>query len=216
MNKNESKKRALTGKVICLVEDDDQLLEQLTHEFIEKGATNVEKVQTVEEGRYLLEDGGTRFDLIVVDVMLPRTREDYNKIQQWKEELKAYRDTIIQNEEEGPDNDDFKRRLELARERRPLIINNINDLIDKEGGLNMIVDWNNHIEQENIKIHDSAKKLKRPPVLYLTALGDEKTMDRGKRIAGPNSYWLVKPVFIERIVNEAIKATKSIHRIEIQ
>ena len=196
----------LDKKTICIIEDDDQLLEQLTHEFIKNGAGEVKKARIVDEALNILKTSGHNIDLIVCDIMLPRTWEDYKRIQQWKEELKAYRDIIIQNEEEGPDNNDFERRLELARERRPLIINQINDLIDKEGGLNIIQQWNKLIEQKNDKINDPTKKFTSPPVLYLTAVGDEKNMDRGKRVAGPNSYWLVKPVFVERIVNEAIKA----------
>lgn len=184
----------LKGTKVLIVDDDEHLPQRLVNEFKRYGSESNVK-HTVEEGLAELNDNGSEYDLIVIDVMLPKNEEDYKKIESYREELEECFRIIKDEDSADPDDEEFKRKWERARGLRPHLHKRITSLIRKKGGIEIIKEWLEQLKSE-----------KAPPILYLTAIGDEAIMAEGIEATGAvNSIWLVKPVTVEKLLNTSAK-----------
>lgn len=184
----------LAGQRILIVEDDESLPLRLIKEF-EQCEACVTVKHTVESGLMELKESGTDYDLIVVDVMLPESEEDYQKIQQFRCTVKQVMN-VPQQKSTGDANDKEASRLqEQAREKRRFILEQIDMLTCKDGGFQLVKQW---VEELGGK--------SRPPIIYLTARSDPGAKQEGIEAAGgQNVVYLGKPVTLVQLLGTAVQ-----------
>jgi len=194
MEKKENKlKEKLAGRNIIIIEDDESLPKRLIKEFKRCGAKVTVKT-TVDSGLAELNEHGSDYDLAIVDAMLPQSENAYSEIKKLKDGLREIQ-TTIENNDAGADAGDKKAEEEIAhaQEKRRRISAEIELLICKDGGIQMVKEWVKWLAGED-----------RCPILYFTALGDADLKTEGFEAAG-NSHveWLTKPVTVDNILNKA-------------
>lgn len=193
MEEKEDKfKEKLTGRNIIIVEDDDSLYKRLTRELNRYGVAKVTVEHTVDSGLTELKEHGLDYDLAIVDVKLPQSESDYYKIEQLKGELREIQ-MMVENNDAGARDKKAEKEIAHAQEKRRHIIAEIELLICKDGGIQMVRQW-----------VEGAGSKNRCPILYFTALGDTEFKTEGFKAAGnSNVEWLTKPVTVENILNTA-------------
>lgn len=193
MAKTEEVKEILAGRRVLIVEDDEGLTERLGKEFKRFGADEVAIRFTVEGGLKELKEKGSEYDLIVVDVMLPETQEDFMQIQGLTGQLKKYQKILKQEDTAHPGDQQYQKDLAKARERWRPLNKVITSLIRKEGGIEMVSEWLGALQDAS-----------RPPILYLTALGGMEHRMHGIGVTdGKDVEWLVKPVTVDTLMHTA-------------
>jgi CheY-like chemotaxis protein len=190
-------KTFMAGKEILILEDDSGLAKRLMNIFQEYGA-KVNIKHYIDAGLEELQKKGTEYDLIIVDVMLARTKEDFEKISKYREEVDTCVNVLMQEEEYGLNDTEYKKVIEDARQRRSFLLGAIVDLVTNDGGIEVIEKW--------IKgISDS----KRPGILYLTAVGTSNMIEKGKNAAEFKKVeWLVKPITPAKLILMSIELMK--------
>jgi len=187
----EKIKENLAGKKILIIEDDESLPKRLANEFGRYGA-KAEVKHCVESGLEELKQNGLNYHLIVVDVMLPQTKEAFQQIQHWIKEITEYNEVFIQEDEAESNNVEFNKIVENAKHRRSVLLEKITKEINPRGGIEMVKDWLDWLKNNR---DDEGEKIERPPILYLTAAGNVEIIMDGKEVAGAKDVeWLVKPV----------------------
>jgi len=200
MLKEEEVRERLVNRRVLIIEDDESLSKRLVNEFKRYRAEVLVKYY-VDSGLEELKKNGSNYQLIVVDVMLPQTKEEFQQIQRCRKEVDECVKILMQEDEAPPDDDEFGKRLEKAREQRKSLLNKIASLIRKLGGIEMVKDWLNWLTKNQ---DDEDEKIERPPILYLTAVGNEDAIDEGKKAAEDKDVeWLVKPVTGLRLLHAA-------------
>jgi DNA-binding response OmpR family regulator len=193
MLKKDDVKKILEGKHLLVVEDDEGLSYRLVKEFERCGVSRVAQEYAVETGLRELNNKGTKYDLIVVDVMLPKTEDDFRHIQDFRKELKECRKILREEDTADPGDGKYRQELAKARERWRPLNEAIALLIRKEGGIEMVKQWLEGLKGE-----------RHPPILYLTAVGNPNTKEPGLRaVELRHADWLVKPVTVDTLVDRA-------------
>jgi CheY-like chemotaxis protein len=187
----------LFGKHVLIVEDDNKLAEKISQLFRELTKNEPVVVHCIEDAKGEIAKSGNRFDLAVVDIMLPQSREDFRDIQKHEKKLADARATVDRIGEEP--NDSEQRELLEARLQRQEALRRIFDLIDREGGISLIRECRD--SQSECPFNAA--------VLYLTAVGNEPARQRGAEAADNRCEWLVKPVPSELIVRKSIALLSS-------
>jgi CheY-like chemotaxis protein len=184
----------LKDKQFLLVEDDEVLIEKLKKIFSNNMLETLVVKSFYDEALVELKLD-KQYDLIIFDIMLPTTLDDFNNTKNLKDELNKHISTIIREEDENPSDSGFKLELEQARERRTIISQEINKYIDQEGGIKLIEEWIRSIKNSTT-----------PPILALTAIGPNefsKTQEIiNKVMKFKNVRVLQKPATAERIIKE--------------
>jgi DNA-binding response OmpR family regulator len=189
-------KEALCNCHILVVEDDAPLASRIVRLFTDF-TVPPEIAHSMEQARRIIADGQGNFGLAIMDVMLPPSDEDFKEIREHEKTLERVRKEV---EEAGthPVDDNAKRRLFDARYNRAQALRQIESLIDPEGGIKLVEEWR------------SSNQLF--PILFLTAVGNDKMVKRGRSAAGEYSDWAVKPVpsilILEKCVNLLLKSQK--------
>ena len=198
---NDKSAQSFKGKHFLLIEDDEVLIGKLKTIF-----QNIYLLEPVVKSYYneaLTElKTNNHYDLIIFDIMLPMTNNDFSKIRGLKKELNNYIDVIIRDEDESPNDPSFKFDLEQAREKRTAIAAEINKYIDQEGGIKLIEEW-----MKNIGLVAS------PPILALTAIGPNefiKTQERINKVMSFKNVGIIqKPVTTEKLIKEINELIKN-------
>jgi CheY-like chemotaxis protein len=181
-------------KHFLLIEDDEELIVKLTTLFNNCHLKELVIKSCYDEAFAELKLH-KHYDLIIFDIMLPRTNSDFSKIRELKKELNKHIDVIIRDEDESPNDSSFKFDLERAREKRRAISCEINKYIDQEAGIELIEEWT-----KNIGFVTS------PPIITLTAIGANefiKTQERiNKVMSFKNVSIIPKPVTTEKLIKE--------------
>jgi DNA-binding response OmpR family regulator len=187
-------KEVLCNCYVLIVEDDAPLASRIARLFEGFTITRPVVAHSMEQARKIVADSQDSFGLAIVDVMLPPTDEDFKEIQEHEKTLERVRKAI---EEAGthPSDDNVKRALFDARYERAQALRQIESLIDREGGIELVEEW-----------HRSHQLV---PILFLTAVAKDKIVRRGRLVAGECSDWVVKPVpsylILEKCVNLLLK-----------
>jgi CheY-like chemotaxis protein len=181
-------------KHFLLIEDDEELIVKLTTLFNNCNLKELVIKSCYDEALAELKLNKP-YDLIIFDIMLPRTNNDFSKIRELKKELNKHIDVIIRDEDESPNDSSFKFDLKRAREKRTAISCQINKYIDQEAGIKLIEEW-----MKNIGFVTS------PPIITLTAIGANefiKTQERiNKVMSFKNVSIIQKPVTTEKLIKE--------------
>lgn len=200
MLKEEEIRESLESKKMLIIEDDENLSKRLISAFKNYGAV-VTVRYCIDSGLEELKERGLDYHLIVVDVMLPQAEEESQQIQSCRKEVFECVEVLMQEDEADPDDDEFRKRLEKARERRKSLLNQIGSLIRKLGGIEMLEEWVSSLIDD--------EKNERPAMLYLTAVGNEEAISRCNKAAGDKDIkWLVKPVTGSKLRRTAVELMK--------
>lgn len=200
MLKEEEISERLTGKSILIIEDDESLSKRLVNVFKRFGVV-VDIRYCVDSGLEVLKRNGLNYDLIVVDVMLPRTEDEFRQIQRCRSEEKECIKVLMQEDEDDLDDEELAKKLEDTRKQRASLLKRIVSLITDRGGIEMVDKWLS-------ELMDKEKK-RRPAIFYLTAVGNEDMNSEGKRVVGDERVeWIVKPVTGTKIIQTAAHLLK--------
>ncbi len=175
---------------ILIVEDEDAIATRYKSGLARLGIRDNHIVITscVEEAQNALTYQSRPFEVMILDIMLPITSADLQKVRSVEIELKAIRN-VIRMEETLRDGDDVTRRaIEDAYTKRPQLLEQIRNHRRREAATEMI------------QKAGTEQLAKWPPIIVVTAWGDEEI---GQNICGvlgshPHRY-LVKPISIERM-----------------
>ena len=157
-------------KHFLLIVDDEGLIVKLTLLF---NNCNLKElvIKSCYDEALAEQKTNNHYDLIIFDIMLPVTNNDFSKIRELKKELNEYVNIIIRDEDECPNDSSFKIDLERAREKRTVISNEINKHIDQETGIKLIEEWLKNFKPSIV-----------PPILALTAIGPNEFIKIQERI----------------------------------
>ncbi|MBN1396845.1 MAG: response regulator [Bacteroidetes bacterium] len=178
---------SLYGKNILVVEDDQVILDKYANFLSACGVEHINKARCIEEALNLLNDSKQRFDLILLDMMLPNTKKDLEAVMAGQIQIDEIR-SIFEDAEETHETLHGTQILSY-QSKYATVRDNMNSFIKEDGGLLLL----ERLHSKNVKI---------PPVLFLTAVGNKWFMDRGRELVENNLYWLVKPVSREIILDK--------------
>ena len=184
---------ALTEKEVLIVEDNTSLAEKMERVFSQFPGSDVAVTHSMESARGAMDQEGP-FGLVVLDVMLPATEDDYERNLEYEEIMKKAKNTI-RRIGTSPTNRTDRERLQDARFDRARAREAIEKLINDEGGITLAAEW---------RQSDDAGK-QNMPILFLTAIGNEDTSERGLEKAKRRASWLLKPVSSKGILREAVE-----------
>jgi CheY-like chemotaxis protein len=172
----------LHGLKILIVEDDMELANDIVEVLTPLTGQVPTVAGCIETALEFLSDKA-QYQLAILDVMLPRKKEDSTKIQEFEQQLRSFRSEISdleRREKETVAQD----RLREIRHERATVIKRIDDLIDPKGGITLIEQWKlSHLDHPW-----------RLPTVFLTAVSNNAIKRSAKLVAGENCEWLVKPV----------------------
>ena len=205
---NEEIRQWLTGKTILVIEDDDELAFRLVHAFRKQKVEQVVTVGSVESGLKELTSHWHRFDLVIVDIMLPDTEKTYSEIRKYRDELKECRKTFMDAATETRWELDESPKVEEARDTRKHLLAIIADMIRMDAGISMIEAWRREMLAHTAPgtphsgTHGAtdASSKSDVPVFFLTAIGDKESKRRGLSLV-ERGKWLVKPVTSEVVLS---------------
>ena len=184
---------SLTRTRVLIVEDDERLLGSLATLFSDNGVGQVDMAGCIEEAFHLLNDSKHKYDLVILDMMLPDTRKDLEAIRAGEVQSAEIRE-ILANAE-NPDGSVDESQIRNARSKRTTLHRNIDNHLLKEGALILLERWQ----------QARSKKAKLPHIIFLTARGDHELIAHGRKLAGKGSAWLVKPVTDKTIIEKAVE-----------
>jgi DNA-binding response OmpR family regulator len=184
---------SLAGTRVLIVEDDERLLGRLASLFSANGVGQIDMAGCIEEAFHLLNDSKHEYDLIILDMMLPETREDFEAIRAGEMQL-AETHAILENAQILDGSLDAS-QIQSARSKRTTLLRNIDGLIVREGALKLLERWQ----------LARSKKAQLPHIIFLTALGNDAEIAHGSKLAGKGSAWLVKPVTDKTIIDRAVE-----------
>jgi DNA-binding response OmpR family regulator len=170
----------MSAKIILIVEDESTIQEQVVRWLISFEQT-IFRAEHMVQAREILRDHWDEIELIIMDVMLPKDEKDAQKVKCLIETREEAYTKWLSLEDKRPSNGDLEWRK--ARFAVDALDREIFDLLDTEGGINLILE---HVQEE--------KKFQKP-VLYLSARENQSIRDKGLTlIAKGKSDWLVKPI----------------------
>ncbi|HVM72953.1 MAG TPA: hypothetical protein VMT91_14410, partial [Anaerolineales bacterium] len=175
----------LKNRRTLIVEDDKGLSKRIAQLFQENTGIEPSIANFMQEATKILSES-EGFDLVIIDIMLPKTLEDFNIIQEYEKVLDETRAVI---EKYGSQSFDPTENIQLfdARYRRSEALNQINKHILREGGIYLVDEWHRIAETQN----------KILAVLFLTAVGNPDAIKKGLTLIDGISDWVVKPVSSE-------------------
>lgn len=182
----EQVRSLLTNRRVLVVEDDTVLAGKIVSILQQYTVREPKQAHCMEEAREMLSDAS--FDLAVMDVMLPRDREGLEAIRSYDRQIQEAR-RVMDGIGENPTSEVKREQLLTARFRRAEAIAGIAEILDKQGGIELVREC-----------HGGSRCL---PVLFLTCVGNEPEIEQGTRVAGWLADWLVKPVASDDILEKA-------------
>ena len=175
-------KRSLRGLTILIVEDDAELANDIIEVLTPLTGQAPTVAGCIETALNLLSEKA-KYQLTILDVMLPRNEEDAIVIEELEQRLRSFRNEIadLERRDKEPLAQD---KLRGIRYERANVIKRIDGLMDPQGGITLIERWK--------QLH-----LGHPwplPTVFLTAISNNAIKRTAKQVVGENCEWLVKPV----------------------
>ena len=190
----EQNRKALKGKRILVVEDDATLAKRIAELFKDFTCEDAVVLHSMDAAKTAVQENNAPFHLVVMDVMLPANERNYKAICEHEKKLDELTQRIMQiNSAPATSEENFE--LTEARQRRAQVLSAIQKLIVKNGGIQLVNIWRTN-GPENLRL---------VPILFLTAIGNEKDVADGLKAAGGIGSWLVKPVASEEIIERSIR-----------
>jgi DNA-binding response OmpR family regulator len=185
---------ALRGRAILIVEDDKRLAERIARLFESQTGVDPFVVRTIEGALHRLSDKNPRFDLAIIDVMLPMTEADLKTIEVLEETLRQTRDEIAAFAFSSPADETARTRFLDAESKRSQALKQIDYLIDSEGGVSLIKRWLARYPDRNWDL----------PTLFLSAVSQTADLQARLSESQVDYHWLVKPVPSELILARCV------------
>jgi hypothetical protein len=184
----------LNGKQMLIVEEDEGLISRWKRSLTEINISDKELViiRNIVEAQQELCKNGMNYRIIIVDVMLPLNSKKLEEISKILEDLQIIRNEFLLHENQRNTTSETQEKYEKARERRPILLEQINGLLVEKGGIELIDKW----LINNLSSH--------PPILFITCKSEDYIKELGYKAAHwKNVAWVVKPItgriFIESI-----------------
>lgn len=184
---------------ILIVEDEDAVATRYKSGLVDLGMRDnyITIASCVEEAQKALANRAEPFDVMVLDVMLPVTSDDVEKVRSMEIELVKIRKTIRREEGLRDEDDATRRTIEDAYTKRPQLLAQIHSHRKREAALEMIQAAGAQLAQW-------------PPIVVITAYGDDETATKiCKALASNPHLYLVKPISIKRLaaaIHEVLQA----------
>jgi DNA-binding response OmpR family regulator len=174
---------------VLILEDDIELCDRIKN-LLGKYTQKIPLVaHSVEQAKSITLSNDEKFDLVILDIMLPETIEQNEEIYTLEESLKKIHKSVRNLKKQS--SEDAKNSLFTLRYERSIIIKQIEDLINVSAGISLVELW----RQNNLHF----------PILFLTAVGDDGTIEKASSIAGENSDWIIKPSTSENILYKCVE-----------
>lgn len=178
----------LSNCYVLILEDDKELSDRIKNLIGKYTQDSPIIAHSVEEARKIVSKFNRKIDLVILDIMLPEVNSQYIKILELEESLKKINETI--NNVINEDSEEAKKILFTSRYERSLVIQDFEELINNSAGVNLVDEWRKDKQQF--------------PILFLTAVGDNGTVENALSIAGENSSWIIKPSNSQLILKKCI------------
>jgi DNA-binding response OmpR family regulator len=189
--KNETEK-TLEGKIILVIEDDKLLKTGLQEAFEGQGCSKIVLKECIENAFKEISKQGKDYDLIMLDIMLPETEKQLNRLRELEQELDEVRGVLRQEDEMDPDNNSLRDEIEKAYNKRATILREKDTLVNRRGGIELLE-----------KLNDKGLLGNQLPILVLTAVGNKEDVYDGMKLLSESGDWLVKPVNVQTLINKA-------------
>jgi DNA-binding response OmpR family regulator len=180
---------------ILIVEDDNTLAKHLITLFKNYTGKNPSVAHYMDQASNIFTRTQGKFNLAIVDIMLPETQQDYTDIQYFETKLEELR-IRIERAIELSDEENKKIALTNARFERAQALREMQNRIKREGGIELVEKWRS---TSNLIF----------PILYLTSVGDEVCKKKGLSVKGGNLDWVIKPVHTDLILNKCFNLLTS-------
>jgi DNA-binding response OmpR family regulator len=184
-----SLEQVFADKRILIVEDDDAISSELAELFFSLTKVKPVVASWIGQADSVVCQAVPPFNLAVLDVMLPLGKADYNKILENKKALAQIREELqalysLSAEQSGE-------QIKEKRAQRGQILDESSRYIRDRGGIDLARKW-----------REDAPELVLFPILFLTCVGDKKSVDDGLHLNGGHTDWIVKPALTEVILDK--------------
>jgi DNA-binding response OmpR family regulator len=182
-------KDSLQGCRILIVEDSVDLAERIANLLKPYCGVDPVLVHSMEKAKDTMRSGSVQYSLAIVDIMLPRTEGDFKQMRDHEKILEEVRKTIRESVSQGDQG--AKQDLIEARANRAAALRQISHLIDTRAGIALVDAWQPILAEQGHRL----------PILYLTAVGNDRAVREGLAVAGEHADWAVKPVTARDILD---------------
>ena len=179
--------QAKKGRLL-VVEDDTHLRDELAKIIENRTAFMVDKAECAEHARQLVNNQVTPYVLGLLDVMLPTTLDDFTRIEEVRSDLDSMR-VSLRNLARKSDQES-KKQLRNERHTRASLLSKIDHHIDSRAGIDLANEWRT---SGNDKLCF--------PILFLSAIGEQRFVREGLELHGGLVKWIVKPATAEDIIS---------------
>jgi DNA-binding response OmpR family regulator len=175
---------------VLIIEDDKDLASRISRLIKEFTLQPLKIAHSMEMARKIVTVDQEGFELVIMDVMLPNTDQDFEDIRVFQKKLLLLRKEI-KAANALPDEVAKQTTLAAVRDERAHVQKRIESLIISDAGIRLVEEW----YAAGIQF----------PILFLTAVGGEDQMKRARAITGAHSSWVIKPVPNEEILEKCIE-----------
>jgi DNA-binding response OmpR family regulator len=193
-----TKVNVFCGKKLLLVEDDRTFREgRLVKHYCDAGVRekDIAWKNCAEEALEELLKSCATYDLIVIDIMLPQTKEDVKMIEEINADLRRLRDITRKEGQVDKNDKEAISALHAAYERRPVLLSLIQSLISDREGLEVLKKWKAACNRSEHY----------PPFLFMTCVGNQAVIDEGMSLVEGHGEWMVKPVTVEDLLHTSAR-----------
>jgi len=184
-------------KRVLYIENDGNLVDSLREVIEQTGAIELTVACYMDEAKRIIKEKPP-FDAYIVDIMLPRTKEDLGILEAKESERMRLLDKLIRVTDYGSEPLDpkvFTLRGEIDR-----IDEEIERLLQMDGGLELV----KAIAEKNSG-RDDPDPLE-VPVVFFTARAAPELKDKGKRYVRPDMFrWFEKPEDEDVVAKELMR-----------
>jgi DNA-binding response OmpR family regulator len=195
--------KRLDGRKILVAEDDTALLKRLVELLASYTGKKPTTVNSAANLLSELQENGAAYDAAVIDVMLPQTEADFEKMMECRQKLDQITSIFRKMQSLNRLTSEQEEQLEDARDDREFTLNILNTLVDRRAGVRALQTYltgTNISGQHTLGVSPSAPAKPHVPVLFLTAVGNEEAKNSADSLPAP-VHWLVKPVSPEVLLN---------------
>jgi len=182
---------------LLIIEDDDSLALRISSLFSIHTGIDPVIINNMEDAIDIVNKEKKKFDLAIVDIMLPSNDVFYKKVRELEMLLNTIQDEL--SKISSFSNEDNREKSSDLRYRRSQALKQLNEIVYNRNGIHVVEQWRK----------DKKNKVKQFPILFLTATGSDGVVREGLGIAGRYSDWAIKPAPSEVILEKSTKLLDS-------
>jgi CheY-like chemotaxis protein len=183
---------------ILVIEDDSDLAPRIEHLFVTYGAAAIVIKRCVvgpkEGGLDALRESGRKFDLVIVDIMLPREEDALQRC----DDLQKKWNDLQKEAAELRHKKDSQRRLSDLRKELQWLSETIRKEIDDKAGVKMIEQWCTTPQDRSVE-----DVIPQVPILFLTARQPESFGQAELQQTTKHARWITKPALDWHVLTTA-------------